>query len=45
MQREEGEDEARVAEGIMAAKVLERVEIVGDIRTEQLTRLEYSLSY
>ncbi|KAH7957983.1 hypothetical protein HPB51_028033 [Rhipicephalus microplus] len=42
---EEGEDEARVPEEVMAAEALERVEIVGDIRGEQLTRLEYSLSY
>lgn len=45
MQSEEGEDEARVQEEVMAAKALKRIEIVGEIRAEQLTRLEYSLSY
>ncbi|KAH8026579.1 hypothetical protein HPB51_022040 [Rhipicephalus microplus] len=42
---EEGEVEARVQEGVVAAKALERVEIVGEIQAEQLTRLQYSLSY
>lgn len=47
MQSEEGGDEARVQEGVMAAKVLERGGIVVELPkrgAEQLTRLEYSLS-